>query len=322
MHTTILALSFLYYAAVCYGNEFTVSKQQMGQVESRVSNFLGSISDSRGCVTRIAASVIFMNSELSGSQDVANLIENVGISESRMTISGRTAIACGALLAYSNRFPRLAIEFFTESVKHSKCKHETLNYLVTTYMTPKSLLLHGDLESGLVVDHYAFFPQSTPHYILLHILNTLESLPSSAWKSTGMFAANVYRWHQEQMQENINDADKVLMKLLQLSSYRIFTPQTALFAIQFQRHPAAALEGVSLQYVSHVLQDPAVVQSSLSLVIPYHSRWMMANIQLATVLLPKPETPRDHERHTIQANMIFFSKHTIQHHTNDCRVLR
>ncbi len=121
-----------------------------------------------------------------------------------------------------------------------------------------------------------------------------------------MFAVNVYEWHQAQMQESRKGADKVLMKLSQLSSNQKFTPQTALFAIRFQRDPEIPLKGASLQYVSHVLQDPAVVQSSLSLVIPFHDQWMEANKSLATALLPEPGTPRDHERHIIQANLMLF----------------
>ncbi len=181
---------------------------------------------------------------------------------------------------------------------------------MTTYITPKSLLLHGDSESGLVVDHHLFFHKSTPYYILLHILNALESLPTSAWKSTGMFAANVYKWHQEQMQEDKMGADEVLMKLLQISSNHIFTPQTAFFAIRDQSDPGTALGGASFLYVSHVLQDPAVVQSSLSLVVPFQFQWMRANEQLATTLLPQPETPRDHERQIIQSNLMFFFQST------------
>ncbi len=180
MHTTILALSFLCCVAVCYGNEFSISKQQIEQFSSLVSNILRGIDESVGCIKRIAVLVLYINWQLCGSEKIANLVDDLGTLECHIRASSRTAIACGALLAYSTSIPRAAGEFLTESALHYECKPETLKHLVTAYMTPKSLLLHGDSESGLVVDYKLFFHRSTPYYILLHILNSLESLPNSA----------------------------------------------------------------------------------------------------------------------------------------------
>ncbi len=284
-------------SATCTASRWPSADPRVAHVATLLQTKYAALHETPECMSLIAKNTTLFIVKHGRPWDFNALLAYLSPDEEPRTLSsdeeprtrGNAALAFGAI----NSFPQ---------GPSLQCRPETLRCIAQLVMTTESLYYGESLNSGLILDSATVIEDSTPHDILHHVLERVENLPGGAWKSSGLFAANVFKWHDRQPAENRESADRVLERLMNVRDQSLFSPQTILHALNNRRHPHSPPSDVQSTFVMEAMRRPEMARSSLDLVIRRFA-WMDEQRELAAALLPAPGSDRERERTGVQTDI-------------------
>lgn len=288
------------------GREFIVNEDAYSQVSGLLGAKLDSLEPNPYCSVRIAYHACWFIHVHGGLVDYNGLVSDLGPGNGAGE-RGNSALVFGAIASFGDFYE---YSFFHRPVafEHGvpKCSPRTLEHLVVTYATPRSLVFVNSRKFGLILDYHSTFKYEVPHSLLLHIIGVLKHAPVGSWTSTGKFAANVYHWYRGQSPHEMENADAVLYALLELDMGSLIAPQTALRIADKEIDDRVHLREAETQYITKVFSHSSVQNSTADLVIVFSKGWRRRYPELCNILQPEPGTHRSMLRGEVQAALDFF----------------